>query len=114
MADFPSLSNAVITRHGYSEQRSKVGDLVSPTDSGYKITRRKFTRRPMTFSVPYIKIDAADKVLLEAFIEEQGTVGNFNWTQPLTAVSWDVRMIDIPEFTLDGIYWRTVIKLEEV
>jgi len=114
MAVFPVFSQGFVSASGYAERYTKGGDLVSQTSSGYNITRRQFTRRPKTFTVPYKGLLLTDKDLMDAFVLEQGIVGNFSWTHPVTAVVHDVRMLDIPDITQDGVNWKFTVKLGEV
>lgn len=114
MADFPTLANAVISKVGYSEKYLNPGDIVSEMDAGYKLSRKKFTRKPLKFTVPYIGIDSSDKATLEAFIEDNGTTGNFYWVQPLTSTIFDVRLSAIPAFDRDDMYWSATFEMEQV
>ena len=112
MADFPTLSIGPVDP--FSEKYSDAGDLVSPVEAGYKITRRQFTRRTKIITARYYPMTSADKATMLTFIAAQGTVGNFNWTDPITSAVHDVRFVEIPEITTVGVLSDMPCKMEEV
>ena len=117
MASFPTLSMTnTPLQAGYSEAYAEIGDLVSPTDSGYKVTRRRFTRRPAVFTMSYQPLTDSDKATMESFILDHGTTTAFVWTQPKTNSQKTVRFTKLPVFSaLSGNYWAmTGLELEEV
>lgn len=114
---FPAFAEGFPVNNGYSEQYSQDGDLVSQTDAGYQITRRKYSRRPRIFTVPYAGLNNVDRELMEDFIAEQGLVGNFDWINPVTDATHNVRMSgELPKLipNSSGAYWRFVVTLTEV
>lgn len=96
------------------QESSSAGDLVSPTEGGYKISRKQFTRSPKTFSAPYRMMSDADNALLEQFIDTVGTTMNFTWIHPRTMNSHDVRFTRRPKLTLFEDGWGMDAIMEEV
>lgn len=122
MADFPTLSK-------HPDANSLTVEVENPvistgdTDGGYEYTRPRFTRRPRrTFTFSYKNISAADRVTLQQFWDDNfgGSVA-FNWTDPTTSTTYNVRFAtDMKiKFTRDGVgtlsRWNTdPIILKEV
>lgn len=117
MADFPALSRTLAPlEKGYSERYQDTGDLSSPAEAGYKITRRQFTRRPKVYTMNYAPLTDTDKNTMESFIHEQGFSGAFNWIQPKTGDTKVVRFIKLPSFEMIGasLWMMSGIEIEEV
>ena len=109
---FPAISCG--PSEPYDISQSEAGDLKTPVEAGYKITRKIFTRAPKTWTTTYYPLIAADKDLLEPFIDSVGTTGNFDWTEPLSGAVKDVRFVHRPKLRRQGLVWRMDVQLEEV
>ena len=113
MADFPTLSEGVL---GYplSEGSLGVADLRTPTDAGYIITRRRFTKDPKKWTVAYKGLTDSDYTTMSNFISTYGTTGKFNWTHPVSGDTKVVRFAKRPQLTKRNIRWEMTCELEEV
>ena len=119
MADFPTLSIPPIY-----PLKEKWGDddqtIKSKTESGYIITRSRYTRNRKVFTVNYENITAADKALLDTFLDTvNGLTDYFTWVHPASGVSYTVRFDEIPEFSLtmyegSSYYYSVEFTLREV
>lgn len=119
MADFPTLS----TPPTYP-LKEKWGDedqtIKSKTESGYVISRSRYTRNRKIFTVKYENITAADKSSLDAFLDTvNGAADSFTWVHPASSISYVVRFETSPEFELalfDGAsyYYNVEFVLAEV
>lgn len=117
MTAFPTLSGTNIPlQQGYSERYSEAGDLLSPTDAGYKISRRQFTRRPKIYSMGYAPLTSSDKSTMESFIYTNGLSGSFTWTEPVSGSSKTVRISKLPQFSPmgGGLWLMSGLELEEL
>lgn len=110
--NFPAISCG--PSDPYDISQSEDGDLKTPAEAGYKITRRLFTREIRTWSTTYYPLTDDDKALLEPFIATVGTTGNFYWTEPLSGAVVDVRFVHRPKLRRQGLVWRMDVQLEEV
>jgi len=112
MADFPTLSTGAWWP--FEESQAEYGDLKSPVEAGYKITRKRFTRAPKAWKMTYGGMNDSDFQTLRQFIDEQGTTGSFNWTHPVTGETHEVRFVRRPKLTYRDKYWFMDCELEEV
>lgn len=92
MADFPTLSkgfDATAFKISYENPAVPEGE----TEGGYVITRARHTRRPRRFfTIRYLDITEADRLALEAFWDaRRGGSEAFNWTNPVTSETFNVR-----------------------
>lgn len=97
MADFPDMPyNPDVTLKESLEDST----LRSKTDSGYVITRKKYTRTRRSWEVSYSYVPQSFKDDLYNFIANEVSEGAlpFNWIHPTTLVQFTVRFIKLPEF----------------
>jgi hypothetical protein len=102
--------------------------LKSDTDSGYVITRRKYTRVIHRFTMKWSHLPGSDVAEIKAFFEAVGgAAGSWEYIHQLTSAKYTVRFKDdILKFDLavpgpesseganDGGYYSGTIVLEEV
>jgi len=112
MAAWPILSR--VACEPYSEKLSNNRDLLSNTEGGYVITRRRYSRARKTFSFSLPGLNASDYTTLTTFISNQGTTGNFTWTNPTNNVNYTVRFASIPKIVFDNSNYSASIELVEV
>jgi len=113
MADFPTLSSGVLA-YPFKEEGLGVADLRTPTDAGYVITRRRFTKDPKKWGVVYKGLTDADFTTMSSFISTQGTTGKFNWEHPVSGDTKVVRFVKRPALVRKNRYWEMSCELEEV
>ena len=115
MLTFPTLStNSGIA--GHSETIAHDPTLRNETDSGYVITRAKFTRLVNKWHVSYKYITDTDKSTLEIF-QSDVKVGTdaFYWIEPISGyVVKTVRFLNKIEFLRVSLYWNAEFDIEEV
>jgi len=115
MADFPNLIVKPSGELGFRPSEvAKNSDLRTATESGYVITRKRYSRVPNVLSCDYSQMLDPDYQLLIEFIALVGTSGNFNWIHPVTGETHDVRFLERPEFVYRGLHWYTAVELEEL
>ena len=100
---FPTLSQGQDSKQFSMVQEDPT--LSSPVEGGYVITRARHTRTPRkTFTSGFTGIGAADKALLEAFLNTV-RVGSviFDWTNPEDSAVYQVRFTKPVTFRYVGI-----------
>ena len=112
MADFPILSRQ--PSKGVQVTFKNTGDVKNEDDTGYITARKRYTRMPRQFNFTLSGLDCNDYVLLSEFIYQVSTVGNFNWTNPVDDVVYDVRFTKIPILATNPPFHSTSIQIEEV
>ena len=112
MADFPTLSQPIPV--SLDQGLTGKADIKHDDDAGYQITRRRFTRDPRTLSASYELLTDADAVLLQDFIDIHTTVVPFNWTQPSTGTTYEVRFSAIPSLRIRQLNWSISCDMVEV
>lgn len=97
---FPTLTNLPT----FPLKESRVDNTIkSDTEAGYVITRTRYSKIRKKFEVLYTLMSAADKALLEAFIDTvEGATDYFTWTHPASGVAYTVRFSEPPEIELTG------------
>lgn len=115
MADFPTL---VVKPSGdfvvKPSEAAKGSDIRTETEAGYVVTRNRYSRIPDVLSCDYSQMLNPDYQLFKAFVALVGTSANFNWINPVTAETHDVRFLVRPEFVYRGLHWYTSVELEEL
>ena len=79
---FPTLSRGPSRPHTLDFVGAS--DLVSKTESGGRLARRRFTRDYRKWKVDYKGLNAADYQTMETFIQSHGTAIPFMFTIPTT------------------------------
>lgn len=76
----------------------------SRTESGYEITRRRYSRTRRVWEVSYSFVPQSFKDSLYVFINEEVKEGAlpFTWTHPTTQETFEVRFSELPEFAYAG------------
>jgi len=92
MAVFPVLSIAP----SKVEQTYEDSTIRSEFESGFELTRNKFTRDRSTFAVEYEHMQRIDKDILVAFLKEVRGSTAFDWTNPDDGLSYQVRFSSFP------------------
>ncbi len=95
--------------------------ISSPFEAGYRQTRPRFTRQPWRFALAWEEcpLSVTDYAALKAFFDTVNFgAGIFTWTHPFTGTSYDVRFVEIGEFTLATVGgvpgWAGSVVLEVV
>lgn len=110
---FPTLT-ANIRQSLTEKAATEAADLRTSTESGYVVTRKRFTRVPKVFSITYGPIGSSDKNLLSTHVDSVGATEAFDWTHPDTDVVYSVRYLKRPEFRYENMFWHTSFDLEQV
>ena len=113
MPTFPTLSREPSVM-GFEE-----GMAFDPTfrvqfESGYVLTRPKYTRIQRKWKVSYLAITTANKNLVEEF-ERDTVYGNsitFDWTHPINSTVYSVRFKGLVKYKMHGIRGRWDIEFE--
>lgn len=113
---FPTLSTPPV--YPLKESRDPDSTIKSKTESGYTITRSRYSKVRMIFEVNYSNLSQSDKDLLDTFIDIVLATDTFTWTHPSTGSTYTVRFDEIPEISLsstdgDTNYYSTTFKLNE-
>jgi len=114
MLTFPTLS-APPSINGYAQQIAHDPTLRNEFQSGYVVTRAKFTRLVNKWHVVYRYITDTDKSTLETF-ENNVKVGTdaFYWTEPATSTQKTVRFLAPIHYAKASLYWTAEFDIEEV
>ena len=118
MTDFPTLTRKVDVENFDETQEDPT--MRSKTDGGYLFTRPRTTRRPRkSFTIGLIDMPDADKVALQTFWDQVTGSVAFNWTHPVSAEVFVVRLMKPIKFVQTGPgnshRWdATGIEMEEV
>lgn len=97
MAEFPEMPyNPDVTLKESLEDST----IRTKTESGYVITRRRYSKTRRSWEVSYSFIPQTFKDALYTFINEEVMEGAlpFFWTHPTTGVVFTVRFTQLPEF----------------
>ena len=92
MANYPTLSST-LDASPFKESSENPAVAGGETEGGYDHTRARFTRRPRrTFMFVHKDLSEAERVTLQTFWDDQqGASVAFNWTHPITAITYNVR-----------------------
>ena len=112
MADWPTLTRQPCEPYSVHPVGSR--DMLSDTEGGYIITRRRYSRDRRVFQFSLPNMDATDYATLLSFIAGQGRTGSFNWTNPADSTSYAVRFADLPTITFSNGMYHSDIALVEV
>lgn len=114
---FPTLSEGGVTiRPNYPiAEGREPSSIKSKFESGYVLTRARFTRERKIFNVSYSLLSNDNKALLEAHIDDVLDISTFSWTHPVTNVSYTVRYQIVPQFQyVQYQRWNINFILEQV
>lgn len=92
---FPTLS---VNPNFPIEEGIEPSSIKSTFEAGYVLARAKFTRERNNFKLSYSLLSNADKVLLKDHMDSVLDITPFNWTHPITSVTYSVRYQTIPAF----------------
>ena len=115
---FPTLSDEAVAdslNTGPSELAKKA-DIVSDSEGGYRITRKRFTKITNEHVVKYIGLAASDRTAIITFYKQVGLTTSFQYTLPSIGSTLWVRFVEYPEIKSmsNAPYWETTIRFEEV
>lgn len=87
----------------------------SDMESGMPITRAKFTRQPMTFTIRWNNLTRGEyDIILEFYRQTKGGAERFTWTHPETGRLYLVRFKSKESFNfISPFYWAGGVVLEE-
>jgi hypothetical protein len=116
---FPTLTALTKkpTVEGYEFGPQADSTIKNDVEGGYKLTRARYTRIPLSWNLSYTPISEANMLILDAF---QHTVGigaqMFDWTNPVDNVTYTVRLADKIRFKMHQkpTLWEAEFVLEEV
>lgn len=96
--DFPTLSLKPALPLDFEREDAV---LRSESDGGYEMTRPRFTRNRMVFTLQYEDLPMAECLSLDSFYVDDCANGSviFNWVHPGTGVSHKVRFKQPPKFS---------------
>ena len=95
-------------------EATKAANLVTPTDAGYDLTRRRFTRITDTFGFYYWPLGDEDYRRLKLFADHVSTSGMFYYPHPVTGEPTLVRFKEDPVFEYVGVNWKMTMHIKEV
>jgi phage-related protein len=116
MADIDWLTSIPVALVG-TIREGRVANYVNDARAvGAARRRARFTRTLKTFGFS-LRLTNAEAALLRTFIDTTtgGGVEAFNWTHPVTAVEYEMRFAELPEFSdyTKGV-WNVSVSLEEI
>ena len=109
---FPTLS---VSCNFPIEEGRETSSIKSAFESGYVLTRARFTRQRLTFKISYTLLSNADKALLEAHLASVLDITPFDWTHPVSAVTYSVRYQTVPQWQYAQYQrWNISFVLEQI
>tara|TARA_B110000037_G_scaffold186980_1_gene217274 strand:- start:361 stop:726 length:366 start_codon:yes stop_codon:yes gene_type:complete len=121
MADFPPVELAGQEDSGkHSRTQSDKATMTFESEGGYKITRRRHTRRPREqYDTGFTCITEAQRIALYNFWNSKVGGQHFTWNDPVTGLVKQVRFVGRYTEKYSGmgsqILWNiTDLKLEEI
>ena len=108
---FPALSKKPVK----IEIQDEFATISTPFEAGYQQTRERHTRSRRTFVVSY-KVPTSDRdAILSHYAEVRGS-GIFDWIDPETSTTYQVRYTEAPKVPVDGAWpgwYEITLKMRE-
>jgi hypothetical protein len=109
---FPTLS---VNPNYPIEESIESSSIKSKFEAGYVLTRARFTRQRNIFKLSYSLLSNADKILLKAHMDTVLDISTFDWTHPVSSVTYSVRYQSIPQFQyMQYQRWSVSFILEQI
>lgn len=89
--------------------------IKSRFEAGYVLTRARFTRERKKFGIAYTLLSNADYTLLKAHVDSVLDITPFDWTHPVSSVTYSMRYQSVPQFQYIFYQrWNVSFVLEQV
>jgi hypothetical protein len=114
---YPTLTeNGITINPNYPiEEGRESTSIKSKMESGYVLTRARFTRQRLNFKLSYSLLSNTNKLSLEAHMVSVLDITPFNWTHPVSGVTYSVRYQSVPQFQyMQYQRWNVSFILEQV
>jgi hypothetical protein len=108
---YPSICPSAVKRTGENIA------LSSKRENGTVVTRPRFSRQRLTFSIDYPPLSATDAASLENFYASVNMFGIFDFTDPDTGTVYQARFVKPVSIqriaSMNGYYSVETVELEE-
>ena len=108
---FPTLSRNPI----HIDRQDEYATISTPFEAGYQHTRERHTRNRKRFTVKY-RVQTSDKDAIVSHYAQVRGSGIFDWTDPETSTTYQVRYTEAPKVPVDGAWpgwYEITLKMRE-